>query len=339
MHTLAPGWRQIVGHDWAVRLLNNSILHDRVGHAYLIAGPERIGKTKLGRTFAQALNCTAEDGSRPCGECRSCRLIEADKHPDVRLILPEVSERGVQSIKIDQVRRLQQDLSLSAYEARYKIAILKRFDTANLNAANAFLKTLEEPPGNVILILTATDSDTLLPTINSRCRTLNLRPIATELIEETLMTRIGVKPDEANLLASLADGRLGWAVCAHEDAALLHERQSHLDVLHEALNGSLVVRFTLAESLSRKTDALPSLLRTWLSWWRDMTLLTFGRQTTSAISNVDQLQYLHELAARLPQAGVLASLKQTESALRQLSQNANARLVLENVLLVYPEYT
>lgn len=339
MHTLAPGWHQIVGHDWAVRLLNNAITHHRVGHAYLIAGPERIGKTKLGRTFAQALNCSADNDRRPCGECRACRLIEADKHPDVRLITPEVSERGVQSIKIEQVRRLQQDLSLSSYEAKYKIALLKRFDTANLNAANAFLKTLEEPPGNVILILTATDSDMMLPTINSRCRTINLRPIATELIEETLMTRFGVGPDEANLLANLADGRLGWAVSAHEDPAILRERQSQLDLLHQALRGSLVSRFSLAESLARKTDALPSLLRTWLSWWRDVALLAYGRQSMNAISNIDQLQNLHLLAARVPRAGVLASLKQTESALRQLSQNANARLVLENIMLVYPEST
>ncbi|HRO91740.1 MAG TPA: DNA polymerase III subunit delta', partial [Promineifilum sp.] len=189
MNTLAPGWRTIVGHDWAVRLIANAILHDRVGHAYLITGPEQIGKMTLARTFAQALNCTAESGLRPCGACRACQLIQADKHPDVRVILPEVSERGAMSIKIEQMRRLQQDLSLSTYEANYKVAILKRFDTANLNAANAFLKTLEEPPSNVVLILTATDSDTLLPTINSRCRTIGLRPMPADLIEETLMTR------------------------------------------------------------------------------------------------------------------------------------------------------
>lgn len=338
MSTLAPGWRKIVGHEWAVRLLSNSITNDRVGHAYLIAGPERIGKMTMARTFSQALNCTADHGQRPCGECRACRLIAQDKHPDVRVILPEVSERGAQSIKIDQIRRLQQDLSLSAYEARYKIALLKRFDTANLNAANAFLKTLEEPPSNVILMLTATDSDTLLPTINSRCRTVGLRPIQTELIEETLMTQYHVKPDEANLLAHLADGRLGWAVGAHEDPALLQERKAQLESLHLALRGTLVARFTLAESLARKADTLPALLRTWLSWWRDMSLMAYGRQTGISITNIDEFELLHEMAGRFPRPGVLAALKQTEAALRQLGQNANARLVLENVMLTYPKF-
>lgn len=336
MKSLAPGWRKIVGHDWAVRLMANSMLHDRVGHAYLITGPEQIGKMTLARTFAQALNCTAENRLRPCGECRSCQLIQTDKHPDVRIILPEVSERGAMSIKIEQMRRLQQDLSLSTYEARYKVAILKRFDTANLNAANAFLKTLEEPPNNVILILTATDSDTLLPTINSRCRTVGLRPVPAELIEETLMTRHHVQPDEANLLAHLADGRLGWAVRAHQDPAILQERRTQLDTLHKALNGTLVSRFSLAETLARKTDTLPSLLRAWLSWWRDLAMMAYGRKSTEPISNVDEFEMLHELAGRLPRTAVLASLAQTEAALRQLSQNANARLVLENVLLTYP---
>jgi DNA polymerase-3 subunit delta' len=336
MNTLAPGWRKIVGHDWAVRLVANSISHARVGHAYLIAGPEQIGKMTLARTFAQALNCTAEIGQRPCGKCRSCELTQTDKHPDVRIILPEVSDRGAMSIKIEQIRRLQQDLSLSAYEARYKVAILKRFDTANLNAANAFLKTLEEPPSNVIIILTAIDSDTLLPTINSRCRTIGLRPVPPDLIEETLMTRHQVKPDEANLLAHLADGRLGWAVRAHQEPALLQERRAQLQTLHQALNGTLVARFSLAETLVRKTDTLPPLLRTWLSWWRDLALMSYGRKSNESITNLDEFETLHELAGRLPRTTVLACLAQTEAALRQLAQNANARLVLENVLLTYP---
>lgn len=338
MNTLAPGWRTIVGHDWAVGLLARSILHDRVGHAYLITGPEQIGKMTLARTFAQALNCTAEDSLRPCGECRACQLTQTDKHPDVRIILPEVSDRGAMSIKIEQMRRLQQDLSLSTYEARYKIAILKRFDTANLNAANAFLKTLEEPPSNVILILTATDSDTLLPTINSRCRTIGLRPTPTGLIEETLLTRHQVRLDEADLLAHLADGRLGWAIRAHQEPAVLQERRAQLETLHQALNGTLVARFSLAESLARKADALPPLLRTWLSWWRDLALMTYGRKSNEFISNVDEFEKLGEMAARLPRAAVLASLAQTEAALRQLGQNANTRLVLENVLLTYPPH-
>ena len=336
MTSLALGWQQIVGHEWAVRLLSNAIAHDRAGHAYLITGPDHVGKMTLARTFAQALNCTAAPEARPCGQCRACGLIAADKHPDVRTIVPDVSERGAQSIKIESIRRLQQDLSLTAYESRYKVALLRRFDTANPNAANAFLKTLEEPPNNVILLLTANDADTLLPTINSRCRTVGLRPIPTALIEETLMTHHHAKPAEANLLAHLADGRLGWAIRAHREPALLQERQTQLEALHKALGGTVVARFAQAEVLARKADALPPLLRTWLSWWRDLALLAYGRRTADTISNIDEVELLYELAGQWPRGGVLAALRQTEAALRQLRQNANARLVLENVMLTYP---
>lgn len=336
MSSLAAGWSHIVGHEWAVGLLSASIIQQRTGHAYLITGPSQVGKTTLARTFAQALACEAAPAERPCGTCRTCTLIAADRHPDVRLLQPETNERGTQSIKIEQIRTLQGELSLSAYEARVKVGILKRFDTANLNAANAFLKTLEEPPANVVLLLTANDADTLLPTINSRCRTVNLRPLPAALIEETLMTRHHVGPEQANLLAHLADGRLGWAIQAKENPALLEERAAQLETLEKALAGNRLARFTLAESLSRKPDALQPMLRTWLSWWRDLALLAFGRRTYEFVTNIDQRERLVDLARVWPREDVMHGLNQTSRALWQLDHNANTRLALENLFLAYP---
>ncbi len=100
-------WNQVIGHEWAVELLSGAIAHERIGHAYLITGPDQIGKTTLARTFAQALNCQHDDlAERPCGTCRSCKLIGQDKHLDVKIVTPEVSGRGKQSLKIDQIRSL-----------------------------------------------------------------------------------------------------------------------------------------------------------------------------------------------------------------------------------------
>jgi DNA polymerase III subunit delta' len=338
-------WHNILGHAWAVALLAGDIRHGRVGHAYLITGPQQIGKTTLARAFAQALNCTADAAERPCGNCRACRLIAADHHPDVRLVTPEISGRGKATLRIAQIRELLQALNLSAYEARAKVAILKQFDAANANAANAFLKTLEEPPPNVVLILTATDADTLLPTIASRCRTVALRPLPAPLIEESLMTRWQVRAEEARLLAHLADGRLGWAVRASQDGSRLQVRQQQLSSLHEALAGARVARFDLAERLARKAEELPDLLRTWLSWWRDLALLAHGGDAASAagdngrylaITNIDEQARLATCAAAWRPEAIVTSLRQTNLALWQLERNANARLVVENLLLVYP---
>jgi DNA polymerase-3 subunit delta' len=254
----------------------------------------------------------------------------------VRLLLPEVSGRGKLTIKIDPIRELQQALSLSAHEARTKVAILKRFDAAGLNAANAFLKTLEEPPANVVLLLTANNADTLLPTINSRCRTIALRPLPAEVIEESLMARWGVGADVAHLLAHLAGGRLGWAVRAAADPALLEARAAQLALLAEAMSGNRTGRFTLAEKLAARPETLPDLLRTWLTWWRDAGLLAYSQGKVATISNIDRQEQLRELARRYPREQLLRALGHTEAAVRQLEQNANSRLVMENLFLSYP---
>ncbi|MEZ4517599.1 MAG: DNA polymerase III subunit delta' [Chloroflexota bacterium] len=336
MSVVASGWEQIVGHEWAVQLLSNAVNQDRVGHAYLITGPANIGRTTLARTFAQALNCTADLEDRPCGECRSCRLIAADRHPDIRVLEPETTDRGTRSIKIEQIRNLQQDLNLSAYEARYKVAILRDFETAVPSAANAFLKTLEEPPANVVLLLTATDADRLLPTIASRCHTINLRPVAPTLIEETLMTTHRVEDNKARLLAHVADGRIGWAITAAENNDLLTGRNDQLDLLDKALATSRVGRFALAETLAKKPDHLLATLRIWLSWWRDVTLLTCGRLEDEYVSNIDRQQDLYAYSQQWTTQQVLRGLNRTDRAIWQIEHNANTRLVLENMMLAYP---
>lgn len=332
-------WQHVIGHDWAVSLLQHSLAHGRAGHAYLLAGPDQIGKTTLARALAQAVNCLGDADGRCTPEqlCRSCNLIAADRHPDVRLIEPELSGRGKLTLKIEKIRELQQALNLSAYEAKYKVAILKRFDAATVGASNAFLKTLEEPPPNVILILTANDADSLLPTISSRCRTLNCRPLPIDLVEQSLTTRWHVAAEKAHLLAHLSDGRLGWAVQAAQDTAVLQQRADHLAYLQTSLQENEIGRFQLADKLANKAENLPAILQSWLSWWRDATLVAQGYPLSgTAVTNIDQIAPLQQLHAHAPVDTILSSLQQTKTALWQLEHNGNGRLVLENLLLAYP---
>lgn len=332
-------WNRIVGHEWAVDLLRGAIIHDRVGHAYLFTGPRQVGKTTLARTFAMALNCEAETlAERPCGRCRPCLLIADGRHPDVRLLLPEVSGRGKLTLKIDQIRGLQQELSLTPTEARFKVAILKQFEATNPSAANAFLKTLEEPPNHVILLLTASEADALLPTIASRCRTISLRPVPTDMIEQVLGESYRAKSDQAHLLSHLANGRLGWAIQAIQEPAVLEERAGHFDLLKEVLAESRVGRFQLAEKLARSPENLPELLQSWLSWWRDLAILTWrgGGNGQGQLTNIDHLAWLQNLAGVYSILKTKTSLRQTEKSLWALEHNANTRLVLEILFLNYP---
>jgi DNA polymerase-3 subunit delta' len=266
-------------------------------------------------------------------------LIAADHHPDVRLVAAELSSRGQRSLKIDQVRELQQGLSLATYEARWKVALIPHFDAASQGAANALLKTLEEPPARVVLLLTAPEADALLPTIASRCQIVALRPLPTAEIAKALQERWHASPTQAALLAHLADGRMGWAVRALQEPALLEAREEQLAHLHAALAGNRVERFALAERLAKNPEGLPPVLRTWLSWWRDAALLLWdGAKGSSGqgISNIDQEEQLSRLTTHWAKETVLRALKQTRLALWQLERNANTRLVVENLFLNYP---
>lgn len=328
-------WQKIIGHEWAVEMLAGAIQHDRIGHAYLITGPAQVGKTTLAITFAMALNCLS-DGTRPCGTCRPCTLIASGKYPDVSMVEPEISNRGKKTIKIDTMRDLQRKLQLAAVEARYKIGIISEFDAANTNAANAFLKTLEEPPGETVLILTATEADALLDTIKSRCRVVGVRPIPTEQIQQALVTRWHVSAEQAHLLAHLANGRLGWAVDASQDPALIQLRLDQLTLLHEILGSNIVSRFKHAEKLAKQPDKLFDLLNIWLTWWRDLVLLFNDSEN---LINIDERTRLEQLMAIWPAEDILTSLNQTKSTLWQLERNVNIRLALENLFLTYPKTT
>ncbi len=329
-------WTRIVGHDWAVEQLRSAIQHDRLGHAHLITGPERVGKTSLARTLAQAVNCVAPEAARrPCGQCRPCGLIAADRHPDVRLLAPEVSARGLATIRIDQVRELAADLNLAPYEARRRVAILRRIDAASISAANAFLKTLEEPPEGVLLMLTAPDAASLLPTLVSRCRHLALRPVPAESIAATLIERWGADARHAQLLAHLAEGRIGWAIAALQDDALLQDRAETLKQLQLVLGADLLERFASAERLARTPEALPDLIRGWSAWWRDLAMVSWRQ--TGGIVNLDQLSQMEQLAGAWGQRAILDALSRTQRAADQLWANANSRLLLENLFLAYPQ--
>ncbi|MEW5718544.1 MAG: DNA polymerase III subunit delta' [Chloroflexota bacterium] len=338
----------LYGHDWAIRALARSIATERVAHAYLFTGPHAIGKTTLARKLAQALQCTGEN--RPCGQCPTCQKIARDRHPDVQIVEgvpvgykfdeksppapPRANDWERRILKIDQVRALQHDVSRAPFEGRWKIVILRRFEEANEEAANAFLKTLEEPPRHTRLILTARDASLLLPTIASRCQVFALRPLAPAQIETALSEKWRADPEAARLLARLSAGRLGWAVRANENRALLDARNQYLDDLNFALDEGRAERLLRAEGLAKKSDDLPELLETWLGWWRDVLLIQNG--DGSRITNVDREDALRGQANRFTTEQAQSTLQAVRATARYLTQNINARLALEVLLLNLP---
>jgi len=325
----AAGSWPVIGHEWAVAHLSRALVHGRMRHAYLITGPDQVGKTTLARAFAAALNCTGEQP--PCGRCRACTLIARDAHPDVTVI---AAEAGGSTLKIDQVRALQQALALRPFEARYRVAILRNFHQANPAAANALLKTLEEPAPGVVLLLTATSADLLLPTIVSRCQPLHLRPLPLQTVYQALIQRWGAAPEQAQTLARLSGGRIGWAIRALGDPALLTLRQEALTTLTALLESSRRERFALIERLPQDKATLTEVLGIWQSFWRDVVLAARGSR--APVTNYDCAGQITALALGAGAEQAERALLATNRTLDYLYKNANTRLALEVLALEYP---
>jgi DNA polymerase-3 subunit delta' len=319
---------KIYGHEWAIDLLLNGLAKGRVSHATLIIGPPNIGKTTVACVFAQALNC-ANSQPMPCGECLACQKVVSGNHPDVRIL-----DAPDQSLRIDEVRNLQRELALSPHEGRWRVAVLSDFERATLEAANALLKTLEEPPAQVALVLTATEADVLLPTIVSRCQVLSLRPLSIPSVKEALMSHWGAHPAQAEVLACLSGGRLGWAVRALQDESLLARRSEHLDNLASLMSKGRVERLAYASELSRDALVVREVLAVWLGWWRDVLLLSSGSQV--ALTNVDRRAMLVQQAGQVTIRQAQRMVAQLCAAIKNLDRNVNVRLALEVLLLSLP---
>ena len=323
----------IVGHDWAVKSLQRAVVADTVSHAYLFTGPPGVGKTTLALKLAAALVCEHEEvTARPCGACRACHLVGSRNHPDMHLT---ASEHVGANLKIDQVRDLAHRLTLTPVEGRRQVAILRRFHEATPSAANALLKTLEEPPSYVVLIVLAREADLLLPTIVSRCQHVPLRPLPARRVERALVERWDAPAEQARLLAHLSSGRLGWAVRKLEDDDALARRAARLDDLDRLIRASVVKRFAYAEKLARDPVATQETLDLWIGWWRDVLLLASGSE--APLTNVDRQNDLRDHARRFDVSTAVTVIKALRGSLQKLQRNANKRLTLEVLMLDLPQ--
>ena len=321
---------QVVGHKWAVDLLKRTLARERAAHAYLLTGPPQIGKRSLALNFAQALNCLSDDNEeKPCGQCLACNKIAHGSHPDVQII---EGENG--TLKIDQMRILRHEATLSPLEGQWKVYIIRQMEQATAEAANCLLKTLEEPPPHVILVLTSSQAEALLPTIVSRCQALNLRPLATETVQASLQKRWEVDAERAELLARLSGGRLGWAVAASQNDAILARRAKRLDEMIALMAQGRVECLEYAQQLSRNPEAVPELLHLWLGWWRDLLLAASG--SSVGIINIDREDTLRDQAQRYNLGQVRDFVEALRAAVWRLERNANTRLTLEVLMLSLP---
>jgi DNA polymerase-3 subunit delta' len=322
----------MIGHEWAVDMLAHHVANGRERHAYLLTGPQGVGKRTLALRFAQSLNCPNPTlPGAPCGVCSSCKRFESLQHPDLTVVEAE-QVGGV--LRIDQVREMQHNLSLAPYEAKYRVALILRFEEANTSAANAILKTLEEPPPQVVVILTANSTENLLSTIVSRCEVLSLRPLSVEATATGLQSTKGIPAEIANQLAHVSGGRPGYAIHLYERPELLEQRQSWIEEMFLILGSSRRERFSLAVEISKDGEELRNRLNVWMTLWRDVLLSLTGLD--DSISNLDHSPQVKKLAEQIRLDDAQYYIRSIESTLDRIDRNVNTRLALEVLLMDFP---
>jgi DNA polymerase-3 subunit delta' len=326
---LTPSFSRLVGQEKARTLLGRALESGKLAHAYLFRGPDGVGKQLFARSLAAAVNCRQRQGMDACGHCSSCRKYSSANHPDFLVIRPE---KG--TIKIDRIREMTQALSYPPYESSVRVVLLEDIHTMRAEAANSLLKTLEEPPANNLLILTAAAARDVLTTISSRCQMI---PFFSLGQEETVQVLLREKPDldqeTARLLARLSEGCPGQALLFYRSEMVALWRELVALVSDPENDGSKDVGLLLqaAEKMAGlKEDLLPlfGLLRIWL---RDLLVAgSLGQEGNDLVAMGEApkgINWKHWNSRYL-----FDKLQAVDRAEKELARNCNRILVCEVLL-------
>jgi DNA polymerase-3 subunit delta' len=311
---------RIIGYDRNISLLRRALATGKLSHAYLFHGIDSSGMMQTAVALIEAIFCNGTDG---CGECPSCRKVAGLRHPDLHHLQPDGAY-----IKIDQIRELQKELSYRPFEAPKKACVIEDADKMNISAANAFLKTLEEPSGDAILILMTTHVDAVLPTILSRCQQLRFPSLPTETIASQLREK-GADEDSARIAAALAGGSIERAREIVE-GDWLQARKALLEKIAALSPEGIIPLFAAAEESAKDKESAIHLVDLLNVFWRDV-LLT--HTSSPEIINSDLSPLIRSISDRNSLESVIEKLERISRTRQALTRNANPRLAVEVLIM------
>lgn len=326
------GFDDIIGQELIKEHLKNSIATGQINHAYIINGERGSGKEFVAKIFARALECE-EDGVEPCEQCHSCMQALSGNHPDIKVLIHEKPN----TISVEDIRtQINSDVQIKPYGDGYKIYIINDAEKMNVQAQNALLKTLEEPPKYVVILLLTTNEQMLLPTIRSRCVSLNMKPVENQQLRKYLMEKQKIVDYQADICIAFARGNLGRAkmLAASEDfdnikreavAVLKNIKAMEVDEIVTAIKGFSEFKLSISDFFDILTI-----------WYRDV-LMYKATQDAGDLTFKDEFTNIRKQANECSYEGIEKIINAIDTAGKRINANVNFELTLELMLLAIKE--
>ena len=325
-------FKDVVGHKDIINYIRSAVTENKVSHAYILNGERGSSKKMLASLFATTLLCEKQ-GPDPCNECHSCRQAESGNHPDII----RVTHEKPNTISVEDIRRqVNEDIQIRPYQGPYKIYIIAEADLMTVQAQNALLKTIEEPPAYAVIFLLTENAEALLPTITSRCVMLKLRNIRDTLIRKYLMETMHVPDYKADMCTAFAQGNMGRAIMLASSDHFNEIREEAVQLL-KYINEMDISEITKA---IRKINTYKLEINDYLDiimiWYRDVLLYKATKDMDKVVFK-DQITYIQERAKKSSYEGIELILESLEKAKTRLRANVSFDLVMELLLLTIKE--
>jgi DNA polymerase-3 subunit delta' len=326
------GFRDILGHEQIIVHLQNAIKNNKVSHAYLICGEEGSGKMMLAEAFAQTLQCE-KHGTEPCMECHSCRQAVGRNQPDIIYVTHEKPN----TLAVGEIRKqVNGDIVTKPYSSRYKIYIIDEAEKMNEAAQNALLKTIEEPPAYAIILLLTTNIDAMLPTVQSRCVTLQLRAVDDEKISQFLMSKYMIPDYQAQVCVAFAQGNVGKAIKLASSDNFNELKDSALQLIKRLKDIELYEMSAAIKQIGEYKLEINDYFDIIKIWYRDVLYFKATGDVNGLIFK-DEVYSIKRQAEQSSYQGIEEILNALQKAKLRLNANVNFDLTIELLLLTIKE--
>ena len=326
------GFQDILGHEQIIEHLQNAIKTDKVSHAYILDGPDMSGKKMIADAFSMTLECEKK-GTEPCMECHSCKQALGKNQPDIIYLQHEKPN----TISVDDIRsQINNDIGVKPYSSPYKVYIVDEAEKMNVQAQNALLKTIEEPPAYAVIILLTNNAEIFLPTILSRCVRLSLKAVPDEKIKAYLMENYEVPDYKADVCVAFAQGNVGKAIELAESEDFNEIKNSALQLIKRLDDIELYEMTEAVKQISNYKLQINDYFDLIMIWYRDVLLYKATADVNKLIFK-EEVYEIKKEASRSSYGGIENILEALEKAKIRLNANVNFDLVIELLLLTIKE--